>query len=233
MFAANHAWTKHASTDARALFSETVSQLNHTGGLAAFDSPNAESLWALGPPTLSPEEIDKILDVVVENLSIVIELDQSIKEAHYYLGVAYIKKEERNEAMAALYRAMEVEPDREMTYTLLIVLLSDAGKFKDALAVASKYSEHFPRSTASSATMAGHVFLKMGDFDKALKNGIAILEIDNSSSEGRILVAASYYCLGNKKAADEQFKALENDPIIKDNIADFKQGLKDRCGEAK
>jgi hypothetical protein len=70
----------------------------------------------------------------------------------------------------------------------------------------------------------------MGSFEKALDEGLRIIDMDSSRAEGRILVASSYYCLGNYEKAAEQIRILESDPRMSGQILEFKNGLQEKCG---
>jgi tetratricopeptide (TPR) repeat protein len=221
------------SSYARTLFDETRPLLHQTGGIATFDRlpPGVAPFRGDVAPSLSPEEVNKILDKVISNLHKVIELDPNIKEAYYFLGIAYVRKMDRDEAIRAFYGAIGIEPGRETTYILLCDLLWDAKKYEDALKITSRFATQFPQSRVMGATLAGKTYFEMGDFEKALDYGLRIIDLDSSRLEGRILMASSYYCLGNQKAAAEQFKILESDPRTNKEISELKNGLKEKCGE--
>jgi tetratricopeptide (TPR) repeat protein len=163
----------------------------------------------------------------------VIELDPSIKGAYYFFGIAHLRKFEGEEAIKAFYRALDIEPDREMTYILLCWLLGNANRYDEALNISSRFAVQFPQSQVWSAMLAGQTYFLIGDFHEALNNGLRILDLDSSRLEGRILVAYSYYCLGDAERATEQFKALEADPRTSKDVAQMKKNLEERCGKTK
>jgi len=212
----------------RSLFNEAISLLSQTGGVGSFATPPGTPGRTETP--LSSEKVGEVLDKVISNLQTVIELDPSIKEAYFFLGVAFVRKMDRDHAVTALYKAMATEPDREMTYVLLCGMLWDAKRYEDALSVASRLAVQIPQSRITAAILAGKTYYEMGDYGKALEEGLGIIDSDRSHLEGRILVASSYYCLGNYEKADDQIKILESDPRIGSQIAEFKNGLKEKCG---
>jgi tetratricopeptide (TPR) repeat protein len=221
-----------SSEQAQAMFEKAVKLLNRTGGIASFDTlPGTAHL--IGPSPIPDEEVGKTLDNVISELHRVIELDPAIKGAYYFLGIAYLRKEEGGEATKAFYKALDIEPDREMTYILLCSLLWNANRYDEALNVGSRYAVQFPQSQVQGAILAGQTYFLMGDFQEALNNGLRILDLDSSRLEGRILAATSYYCLGNAEAAAEQFKILQADPRMSKYIAELEKSLEERCGKTK
>jgi tetratricopeptide (TPR) repeat protein len=180
---------------------------------------------------IAPEDVAGTLEKVISDLHRVIEIDPSIKEAYYFLGVAYLKKADRDEAISAFYRALDAEPDRETTYILLCYLLWDASEYKEALDVTSGYAARFPDSEATAAILTGKTYFYLKDYQKALGYGLRLIQLDRSRWEGPALAAASYYCLGDRQSAAEQFKALEANPKSSGDIAQLKKDLKEKCGE--
>jgi tetratricopeptide (TPR) repeat protein len=215
------------SKSAVSLFDETISLLSQTGGIASFDAPAA--LGQIGKLP-SAEKVDAILDEVICNLHTVIRLDPNIRAAHYFLGIAYVRKMDREPGIATFYKALDVEPDREMTYILLCGLLWDAKRYEDALNVTSRLTIQIPQAKVTAAILTGKTYFEMGEFRKALSQGLGIIDLDSSRLEGRILVASSNYCLGNYEESAEQFKILESDPRIGSQIAEFKNEVKEKCG---
>ena len=217
---------------AQAMFEKAVKLLNRTGGIASFDTLPGTAHF-IGPSPIPDDEIGKTLDKVISELNEVIELDTKIKGAYYFLGIAHLRKMEAEQAMAAFYKALDIEPDREMTYILLCQLLWNANRYDQALNISSKFAVQFPQSQVLGATLAGQTYFLMGDFHESLNNGLKILDLDSSRLEGRILAATSYYCLGNFQSAAEQFKILEADPRTSKDVAQLKKHLEERCGNAK
>jgi tetratricopeptide (TPR) repeat protein len=217
-----------SSNSAKSFFNEAISLLNQTGGIGSFATPPGTPGRNENP--LPAEKVGDVLDKVIRNLRTVIELDPSIREAYFFLGVAYVRKMDTDQAITAFYKALAVEPDREMTYVLLCGILWDAKRYEDALSVTSRLTAQLPQSKITAAILAGKTYYEMGDFGKALEEGLGIIDSDRSHLEGRILVASSYYCLGNYEKADEQIKLLESDPRISSQISEFKNELKVKCG---
>lgn len=217
--------------DAKQLFETSISLLRQTGGIASLDPPSGDLLDRTPSPSLNANDISRILDEVIANLEIVAKIDPSIKEVYYYIGIAYIKKMNRDSAISYFYKAIELEPDREESYFILSSLLLDANQYQKALHIALKLSNRFPESKIVNWSLTGQIYLHMGEFEKALDAGLKIIESDHSRLEGRILVVSSYYCMGNKKIFEEQLKLLELDPRI--NVLELKDGLKEKCGEPK
>jgi len=217
---------------ARSLFEETILLLNRTGGIANFYPPHGQApLVGAEANLLPPQEVGKALDTVISNLREVIRLDPSISAAHYFLGVAYLKKMDSDKAISEFYTAIDVEPRRELTYVLLCDLLLYAKKYDAALDVASRMATQFPEKQITPAMLAGQAFFLMGDFQESLDYGTKIIKLDSSQVEGHILAWCSYYCLGDGKAAAEQLKILGADPTMSKQIIELKAGLKKRCGE--
>jgi tetratricopeptide (TPR) repeat protein len=220
--------------DARSLFYESLSLLHKTGGIASFDTiSNFETSCEPIKNPLSAEQINNMLNDVTNKLRRVIELDWNIKEAHYFLGITYVRMMKWDEAISEFYNAMKIEPNRNMSYIILCNLLWDTKRYKEALDVSASFSKIFPESKAVSFFLIGNTYLQMGDFEAALNNGRKIIDLDASRVEGRVLMSSAYYCLGNLVAAGEQFKILESNPATTNDVAALKSDLKERCGEIR
>ena len=73
-----------------------------------------------------------------------------------------------------------------MSYVLLCGMLWDAKRYEDALSVASRLKVQIPQSSVIASILAGKTYYEMGDFGKALEEGLRIIDSDHSL-EGRIL----------------------------------------------
>jgi tetratricopeptide (TPR) repeat protein len=223
----------NCSAQAHALFNEAVALLNRTGGIASLETlPGTVPPIGMANP-VPPEELGKILDTTISKLLKAIEIDPTVGGAYYFLGVAYLRKSERDEAIKAFYRALDMEPDRETTYILLCYLLWNANEYKQALDVTSRYAAQYPHSQITAAMLAGKTHFLMGDYRKALDYGLSIIALDRSRWEGPALAASSYYCLGDRKEAAEQWKVLETDPKTSRDVTRLKKDLEEKCGEMK
>ena len=225
-----HASANTGTDEARALFDKAVLLLNRTGGIASFYTLPG---LAPGRPNLHflpPDEVSQALDTVISDLREVIKLDPGIKAAHYFLGVAYLKKMDGDKAIREFYTAINVEPHRELTYMLLCELLWRYKRYQDAIGVVHRYRAELPESKANIATLAGNTHFFMGDYHKALLYGLSIMQMDSSNPEGLALSASSYYCLGNREAADELFKKLEADPRIRGKVPAIMLNVRKKCG---
>jgi tetratricopeptide (TPR) repeat protein len=216
---------------ARSIYERAILLLNRTGGIASFYTLPGRSAttWHNLKP-LPPNEVEKALDTVVHDLLDVIRLDPSIKAAHYFLGVAYLKKMDGDKAIKEFYTAIDVEPHRELSYTLLCELLWKYKRYPDAIGVVHRYQIELPKSRDNIANLAGYTYYLMGDYHKSLLYGLFLMQT-TSNPEGSLMTAASYYCLGNRKAADELFNKLEEDSRIRGKMPAIMNDLRKKCGD--
>ncbi|MEM5769186.1 MAG: hypothetical protein AAGU32_12975 [Bacillota bacterium] len=85
-----------SSNYARSILSDSITLLSKTGDIASIAIPvDVKPSNEFEFQHMDQKRVNEILDYVISSLKVVIDIDRNIKEAHYYLGVAYTRKMER------------------------------------------------------------------------------------------------------------------------------------------
>lgn len=213
--------------EARCKFLEATKKLNQLGGIASFDSPSKQSPFPHSDiRSLSAEQVNRILKEVITDLKIAIKLDPELNEAYYFLGMAYVRMQDQDNAIKAFEKTIDVEPHREISYIILCNLLWDEKRYEEALEVSSRFLHVFPKKKAAGLSLIGTTYYKKADFDKAIKVGNEIIGLDDKNIEGHLLLGSSYYSLGDKEASESEFKKiLEINPQMEIEIKNLKERL--------
>lgn len=213
---------------ARSKFLEATRELNQLGGIASFDSPSSQLPFPKSEIRgLTSEQLNKILKKIIKDLKTAIELDPELREAYYFLGIAYVRLQDRDNAIEAFEKAIEIEPKRELSYIILCNLLWDARNHEEAMKIASQFLHIFPSKKIKGLLLVGTTYYKQGDFKKAVEKGNEIIYLDHKNIEGHLLLASSYYSIGDKETAEVEFKKIiEINPQMESEIEKLKDRIK-------
>jgi len=212
--------------EARALFLNAVSTLAKIGGIGAFEAPQGQAPFPRYRPTnnLTPDQSQQMLDETIRKLIKAFRLDPSLKESHHFLGVAYILANQSNNAIEALTKAIDVIPQKESSYVYLCSVLWSNERFDKAHKVANKFLEKYPDKRLKGLTLIGTTYYHQADYQNAIKTGKKIISIDDQNTAGHLLIANSYYMLGNKDIAENEFrKIIELNPQMAKEVERIKK----------
>jgi TolB-like protein/Tfp pilus assembly protein PilF/tRNA A-37 threonylcarbamoyl transferase component Bud32 len=150
-----------------------------------------------------------------------IELDPNLAEAHASLGyVLFYHEHKRDEGVAELMRAIELNPGYSPAHHWLSLMLSAMGRHEEAIRSAEKAVELEPRS-AIIQTSAGLVYFYARKYDEALKATDKVLE----TNEGFVPVYKTkrvvFEAMGNYSAA---LTAYQNERIYSENTGEDDEG---------
>ena len=214
--------------EARALFLNAVSTLAKIGGIGAFEAPQGQAPFPRHTTTnaLTPDQIRQMLNEAIQGLKKAFQLDSSLKESHHFLGVAYILSNQSNKAIEALTKAINIVPQKESSYVYLCSVLWSNEKFDEVHKVAKRFLEQHPDKRLKGLTLIGTTYYHQADYQNAIKKGKEIISIDDQNTAGHLLLANSYYMLGNKEIAENEFKKiLELNPQMAKEVERIKKNL--------
>ena len=172
------------------------------------------NLYQIPPPS-------DAYDNAKQNALKAIELDPNLSEAHASLGyVLFYHERKREEGVAELNRAIELNPGYSTAYHWLSLMLSAMGRHDEAIRSAQKAVELEPRS-AIIQTSAGLVYFYARKYDEALKATDKVLE----TNEGFVPVYKTkrvvFEAMGNYSAA---LTAYQNERIYSENTDENDEG---------
>jgi eukaryotic-like serine/threonine-protein kinase len=113
------------------------------------------------------------------------------KRAYYRLGEAYISKNQSNNAVDALTRALGLDPAFGAAIDELAHVYARLGNYDKALECFTRYASINPGNAMPIDSM-GDLYWRMGQFDKAMEKYIKVLEIKPGSFQSGS--KAGYIC---------------------------------------
>lgn len=220
---------------ARDQFLKATTKLSELGGIASFESPFSQTPFPQSKTKgMTAKQLKGDLDKIITDLKDAIVLDPDLNEAHYFLGVAYTRLQNKDKAIKAFERAIEVEPRRELSYIVLCNLLWSKNEYEKAVRISSIFLEKFPEKKIVGLLLLGTTYYKQGDFKKAVEMGSEIVSLDDKNIAGHILIASSHYFIGNREISEAEFsKVVEIEPQMATEIGKIKEQIKKRRVETQ
>jgi tetratricopeptide (TPR) repeat protein len=169
----------------------------------AADDPRTKAINAYNRAVFHLKK-DKYDDALAE-LKKAIALDDTIHQAHYYMGVAYYEKQQYKEAEAPLLKAIALKEDYTEAYRVLAAVYEKLGN-KTESEKYTKLAQETGGKTAIDIYNEGIHAFNAGETDKAIAAFEEAIELDADMPD-------SYYRLGlcylNKGENDKAIAALE------------------------
>jgi tetratricopeptide (TPR) repeat protein len=147
---------------------------------------------------------EAILNTAIRHYQSCINIDPLFPGAYYGMGVAYIKKNEHDNAIKSLKKALELNPGFADANYLLGNLYEKQGKVNKALKYYSKTLETNPYDVRANVFL-GNIYLDQKEYEKALKYFEKALKINPQTD-----IAKKGIQVATKKI-DEQGKKLKKD----------------------
>lgn len=208
---------------ARVLLLESVQKIVSIGGLGGFRFPKGfeRNVELSSPKTV--QELSQRAESAASGLQKALKLDPELKEAYYYLGVAYVFLQNVDQSILAFEKTVEYFPQDSDTTDYLTGLYLAAGKNQEAITLCLRSMEKFPGQKADSQGMLALCYLDSKEYQKALEVSLELLQADDSYSILYVLVGHSHYGMGNIKEANIYYaKAIKLDPEVESIIKQFK-----------
>ena len=177
-------------------------------GLA--DTYNVLAYWGWYPKI----EGYKLSKTMVEKA---ILLDERLPQAYAVLGALQDAQHNHNESEKAFKKAIELNPGYATAHQYYAELLNNTQRKQEARKQIDLALLYNPFSIIMH-NISGWLYLEDGLYDKALKEGLRVREIDRESSIGNWLIFYSYLYLGNN---DDAVSVLEKEiwpEIVGDSI---------------
>lgn len=124
---------------------------------------------------------------------------------YYFLAQEYILKEDFQEALKDIEKALRIRPDDALSYNDKALCLAELGKHKEAIAV---FDEGIKKNRDSSLLYhnKGWLLHLLGKYKEALLYFKKALELDKSRVESLFSLADTYVQLGEDAEAKKYFR---------------------------
>jgi serine/threonine protein kinase/predicted Zn-dependent protease len=134
-----------------------------------------------------------------------LELDETLAEAHYSLGVVLLYLDfDFSGSEREFRRSLELDPHSWGGYRGLAVLNNYRGRFDDAIEMLRRPRDLEPLGILIVAFILGFSYLFAGRFDDAIEQFRKVLEVEPGHVPGHILLAQAYACADQREKAIEQ-----------------------------
>ncbi|MGI9228754.1 MAG: tetratricopeptide repeat protein [Gammaproteobacteria bacterium] len=143
--------------------------------------------------------------------SYISEVNPEEYQGHYNLSLAYLDREEYENAERAARRAIELRPESDQAYQNLAVALNNQERYEETLE-ALKQVAALTKPSAENYYHSGFMASKVGRMDEAEQLLLQSLQLDPDSKEARNHLAFVYL----ETARYE--KAIELDPNIRQSL---------------
>ena len=216
----------NAELTAREYMRKGVALINQLGGITSLKSlPSLPAFPKYNQ--LSEAEEDNKLNEGISLLEKAIELDNSLGEAYFFLGMAYIKAKRIDAATEMFLRAIELQPDEILSYDILINIYLDQRNYEGAFRIAEKLRQNLPNKMALYYSWLGRIHLMIGNYRDVLKYVDKAMQFgENDKLSMLLLKARAYHNLGdNRKALGCLELALKGYPEARKDIESFKKQL--------
>ena len=194
-------------------WSEAISRCTQIAARSG-DSQTAEALFALVPGNLPSRsaaglELARLLynlGRVEEARRLLLQLSSSEDAGiQALLGRCYQALHQPAMALAALQRAVELDPSQLAPYPDLISLQLQSGLTGDAEALANRLTSQMPNS-AGAWVLKGEIELRLNAFQDALKSYSHAAGIDPSNADAVLGIASVHALSGSSEAAMAAYK---------------------------
>lgn len=167
------------------------------------NDPRAQAINAFNKAAVLINQ--KKYDEALEPLEEAISLDDSIHQAHYYLGFIYFSKGKYQEALQSLLKVVELDEENAQAYRLLAAVSEKLGKKEEAEKYTQLAQEKGGKTPLDAYNEGIHAF-NAGETDKAIAAFEQCLKLDERYAD-------AYYRLGlcylNKNENDKAIAALK------------------------
>ena len=128
-------------------------------------------------------------------------LDDSLADAHAYLGRIYLAKRQYDKAIAEGERALVLGPNSDFIQAALAFSLQHAGRFEEAVALYKKAIRLSPVPPSWYLAGLGSSYIGLGRYEEAIKEYEKALHRAPDSQATHLGLAATYSLMGRDKEA--------------------------------
>ena len=190
-------FTKEGNALARKLVEEVIAlDANYA---SAYLSLSATYLMDISfGTTESPEQS---LRHAEESVQKTLLLDDSLADAHAYLGRIYLAKRQYDKAITEGERALVLGPNSDFIQAALAFSLQHAGRFEEAVALYKKAIRLSPVPPSWYLAGLGSSYIGLGRYEEAIKEYEKALHRAPDNQATHLSLAATYSLMGRDKEA--------------------------------
>ena len=133
-----------------------------------------------------------------------VALDDSLPEAHTYLGWAYVWRKQHEQAIAEGERAIALDPNFAEGYARLGSILSFAGRPEEGIDLVKKAMRLDPHYPPIYLIYLGRAYYAMGQYEDAIAAMKRCITRDPDLMVPHLVLGAIYGELGRKEEAQAQ-----------------------------
>jgi tetratricopeptide (TPR) repeat protein len=163
----------------------------------------AESLLIMSMKAQSNDD-QATAEVYLEQM---VDLLPKSPRAHYILGLFFFGQQQWSAAEQELFETVGLDEEFAPAYNMLAYAYSNEGDSAKAIEALKQYSELRPDDPNPHDSM-GEIYLRMGDYEKSLKEYQAALQIDSSFLYSHIGTGHNLVFTGKYDAARRQYDYL-------------------------
>jgi len=132
----------------------------------------------------------------------------------FFLGQAYVHKEQYALAVPYLERSLEKAPRQWGSYFFLSISWSKTGKHREGLELANKGLQMFPGFEKEFYDALGHIYYDMKDMPHSVEATLKMMQYGSPPKDvyGRII--GRYYALGDKETGDKYLEEARSKGIV-------------------
>jgi adenylate cyclase len=198
-------------------------RFNKEGNILA--RQEAEEAIALDPahsPLYSMLAFTHLLDLILQssesplisfaqaskNIKKALALDDEDYFAHLALGNLYLFKKEHDKAIAAMERAIAINPNGANAYSLLGYVLTMSGRAEEGITIIQKSMRLNPTPQAEYLNFLGYAYYFLGRYEDAIEVHKGVLERSPNNVFAHIWLTAAYGASGDEEKARHQAQEL-------------------------
>ena len=192
----HHRLTKEAHAQARQLFERAIA-LDPQFALAyTMLGLTLRQEWDWGW-SLDPQALERAFELAQKAIA----LDDSLAWAHSLLGMAYVRKEQPEQAIAEGERAIALDPNCAECYESLADILVLAGRPEEAVGLAEKAIRLDPQFAAYYSGQLGEAYRALGRYEEAIAAQKRVLTRNPDVLPAHVELAIIYNELGREEEA--------------------------------
>jgi tetratricopeptide (TPR) repeat protein len=134
-----------------------------------------------------------------------LEIDETIAEAHASLAMIMHNDWDWENAEREYKRAIELNPNYPTSYHWYNVLLESMGRLEEGLVQIKQALELDPLSLIINVNLGDQLYLRR-EYDKAIKQYLKTLELDQNFAEARLRLAGCHRQMGMLEEAIAEFQ---------------------------
>jgi len=190
-------------------------ELATTGGIAGFVFASGQQIKS----DLSDSQIDERLDDIINKIKLAINDYPNNSEWYFVLGIAYMRNDNIDEAIASLKKSHELGNNKEDLYDNLCALYWAKGEFGKAHDLLKKWGTSSHEDDITRHVLVAVTYFNEQKYDKAMENADYVISLDSHNIDARGIRGYSLFMMGQDGKAQMIFdEVIRDEPAMKNTI---------------